>query len=422
MTASNPTAGEPINPNDKPGGATYNGSKRPLYFTEQFLVVEDFKDEEHYHLGLSRRHNCCLHTPGVVAGLEVTIEAQPPASGKTELTVGSGIAIDYFGREIILAAPATITFDAPAGTYERFVVIAFKEVKSTDESDTKVPTGGRPGVKRAVQAPALQVTDTDPRTQWPRNLDDDRVVIGKLIKLADKTVGFSASYDRAGARIPTGGVLAFQQAIVDPADANQQAAPPVQAGLDFADGALRIRARVTDPVSLDTTQLVILRTTGNVGIGTTNPDAKLSIQQGVATAKALSVRKDAAGSVGIDFFLDRITAAGPDQSLTIAAKGTGFLLLNPASGPTSGHVGIRTGTLDLSDATAVANAIMSHAPGVKWDKTLPPTPTVFKSLQDEKDAPKPRLIIAGDVIILGRLLVSDITELCGRMWPRTGQA
>src|SRR3977135_94305 len=108
MTASNLAVSEPINPDDKPSGATYNGSKRPLYFTEQFLVVDDFKDEENYHLGLSRRHNRCLHTPGVVAGLEVTIEAQPPPKGATELTVSSGIAIDYFGREIILAAPGTI--------------------------------------------------------------------------------------------------------------------------------------------------------------------------------------------------------------------------------------------------------------------------------------------------------------------------
>jgi hypothetical protein len=444
MTASSPTVGEPIDPNDKPSGATYLGSKRPLYFTEQFLVVEDFKDEEHYHLGLTRRHNRCLHTPGVVAGLEVTVQAQPRASGPTTLTVGSGSAIDNFGREIILAAPATITFDAPGGRYERYVVISFGEVKSTDESDTKVPTGGRPGVKRAVQAPMLHVTDTDPRTQWPRNLDDDRVLIGKLIRDGNKSpVSYQAG---AGARIPTGGALSFQQAVVDPADARQQTAPPVQMGVDFADSALRIRARVTDPVNLDTTRLVIEQATGNVGISTINPAARLTIQQGEANKKALLVSGDGgasiynqAGNAGIDLLPDRITAAVDNQSLTIAARGTGALLLNPAGG----NLGMRTAGLNLANTGEVLLRIIKEYPDPLPDPGRNPHPFlkvpvasgaviketdlkvsdgIFQAMFKESAQPLPRTIITGDVIIVGRLLVTGISEYGGKVFRRGGQA
>jgi hypothetical protein len=264
-----------------------------------------------------------------------------------------------------------------------------------------------------VQAPALQVTDTDPRTQWPKNLDDDPVLIGKLIK-DNKNSPVSILLYQAGTRIPIGSALAFQQAIADPADPNQRTAPPIEAGLDFSDGALRIRARVTDPLSLDTTQLVIQQATGNLGISTTSPDAKLTIQQGDASQKALSVRKDDAGSVGIDFFLDRITAAGTDQSLTIAAKGTGSLLLNPEGG----RLGIHTGALNISDTSKVIAAIAAEkVPDANWNI---PGASVLKALQTEKDAPKPRLVITGDVLIIGRLLVTNITELGGKVSYRAG--
>ena len=432
MTASNPTVGEPINPADKPGGATYTGSKRPLYFTEQFLVVEDFKDAEHYHLGLSHRHNRGLHAPGVVAGLEVTIQAKLPASGETQLTVGGGIALDNFGREIVLAASATIAFDAPAGNYERYVTISFKEVKSTDESDTKVPTGGRPGVKRAVHAPLLQVTDTDPRTKWPRDPDDDTVLIGKLIKDGKTRVRVAPDQAGAGARIPTNGALSFQQTIADPADINQRTALPIQAALDFADGALRIRARVTDPLNLDATHLVIQQASGNVGIGTINPDAKLTIQQSDDSKKALSIY-NAAGDAGIDFLADSITAAGKDQPLKLAVKGAGALLLNPAGGP----VGIRTGALMISDYEAVKKAIRDYqitsnaTPPITnykgsydWETGSGATEGVYYEMKVDsaKGVSRPRLIITGDVIILGRLLVTDISEYGGKMFQRGGRA
>ena len=84
--------------------------ERVNYFDRQFLRVEDFKDEQDYHVSMRRRHNISHHTWGIVAGLEPTI-----VDGS--LYVSPGLAVDGFGRELILEtqqplpAKAFIDFD-----------------------------------------------------------------------------------------------------------------------------------------------------------------------------------------------------------------------------------------------------------------------------------------------------------------------
>jgi hypothetical protein len=176
---------------------------------------------------------------------------------------------------------------------------------------------------------------------------------------------------------------------------------------------------VTDPLSLDTTHLVIQQASGNVGIGTMSPEARLTIQQSEAGKKALSVSGDGgasfnnqAGDLGIDLRADSITAAGANQGLTIAARGTGALLLNPAGG----HLGIRTDKLNLASTADVVAAIESKSP----DPLKKATDGVLTAIKNEA-TPTPRLLITGDVIILGRLLVTDISEYGGKVYRRGGQ-
>jgi hypothetical protein len=366
MSASELTIGEVIKPEEKPKGPTYDGIKRPLYFTEQFLVVEDFRDEEYYHLGQMRRHNRTLHTPGAVAGLDVTVEENKPQPGKTTVAVTSGIAIDNFGREIILKDRWSDSFDTPTGDYSKFVVISFKEVTSKDD----ISKGGKQEVKRAVQAPDVAVIDQ-------LASGSDQVVIYSWTR---KSAVIKGQKVGAGARIPTGGALSFQQAAFDPA--NTTTTPATQARLDFTDKALRIR---------------------------TGTD----------------------GGAGIDFSFDGNTtgigAAGENQSLTIAAKPTGSLLINPDGG----HVGIRTATLDLSDVIRVKRAIYDYPDSKVGRETKPGKDPDGKPVRVVVDATegvyvdldknlKPRLVISGDVIILGRLLVCDISEFGGKIYQRGG--
>ncbi|NEP68638.1 MULTISPECIES: tail fiber domain-containing protein [unclassified Moorena] len=76
--------------------------QRPNYFTSQFLVEKDFNDEQAYHRDMRLRHNSLLHDWGVVEGLEVT------RAGQKKIAVSEGMAIDKYGREIIVLPDCTV--------------------------------------------------------------------------------------------------------------------------------------------------------------------------------------------------------------------------------------------------------------------------------------------------------------------------
>jgi hypothetical protein len=76
--------------------------ERGHYFFGQALGVDDFQAEQDYGLGKHRRHHRFLHGWGVVCGLGVTGDA-----GGT-VTVQPGLAVDPWGREVVVAAERTL--------------------------------------------------------------------------------------------------------------------------------------------------------------------------------------------------------------------------------------------------------------------------------------------------------------------------
>jgi hypothetical protein len=72
-------------------------TRRVHYFDRQYLRQPDFADEQAYQIALRRRHNIAQHIWGIVSGLEITVEEQ-------SLGIRPGMAIDGYGREIVLAA------------------------------------------------------------------------------------------------------------------------------------------------------------------------------------------------------------------------------------------------------------------------------------------------------------------------------
>lgn len=86
---------------------TGNTISRVHYFDKQFLRVDEFRDEQLYQLALRRRHNVAEHTWGIVSGLEIANEAGA-------LVVRSGMAIDGYGRELVLADKQRL----PLGTFD----------------------------------------------------------------------------------------------------------------------------------------------------------------------------------------------------------------------------------------------------------------------------------------------------------------
>jgi hypothetical protein len=79
---------------------------RVHYYDQQFLRTQDFQDEQSYLLGLHRRHNLSAHIWGIVAGL--TIDKDKEKS----LAVQPGLAVDGYGRQLVLAYPQKLSPDA----------------------------------------------------------------------------------------------------------------------------------------------------------------------------------------------------------------------------------------------------------------------------------------------------------------------
>jgi hypothetical protein len=74
--------------------------KRLRYYEKQYLRTQDFQDEQAYHIEMRRRHSIAHHSWGIVTGLEIQ---QDPTS--KIWTVQVGMAVDGYGREIVVFAP-----------------------------------------------------------------------------------------------------------------------------------------------------------------------------------------------------------------------------------------------------------------------------------------------------------------------------
>lgn len=80
--------------------------RRVRYHQGQYLGADDMAAEQSYHRDMRRRHNIGPHTWGVVVGLGMEIEDE------TRLWVEPGMAVDGFGREIVVLAQIELGPDA----------------------------------------------------------------------------------------------------------------------------------------------------------------------------------------------------------------------------------------------------------------------------------------------------------------------
>src|SRR5687768_10717077 len=87
-------------------------TKRVRFFDHQFLRVDEFADEQAYHIARRRDHNRGFHTPGVVEGLEVV---WTNTAAELLIDVEPGWATDDEGRELVLGTRREELDIAPAG-------------------------------------------------------------------------------------------------------------------------------------------------------------------------------------------------------------------------------------------------------------------------------------------------------------------
>lgn len=118
--------------------------KRMRYFDQQLLVLDDFTDEQAYHIAMRQRHNQLLHTPGIARGLEVN------RTGVKEVKVKQGMAINEQGQEIVLDEESeAIKLDEFASGDKILITIRYKTVEDA-------PTGDPPQNRRILEKSELK--------------------------------------------------------------------------------------------------------------------------------------------------------------------------------------------------------------------------------------------------------------------------
>lgn len=103
---------------------------RPRYRERQVLRAADLETQQSYLIEAHRRHNIAQHGWGIVRGLEIV--------DVPELVVQPGVAVDGYGRELIVPEPVRI----PAGVFNELGDDAVDVWLVYDLADANVPQRG----------------------------------------------------------------------------------------------------------------------------------------------------------------------------------------------------------------------------------------------------------------------------------------
>jgi hypothetical protein len=109
------------------------------YFERQYLGAADLEDQQTYLRDMRRRHNVGHHTWGIVTGLDLVEVPVPGDPTAVSIFIQPGMAIDGFGREIIVMAPVQLD----AALFASFNDDNYHAVWiSYDQVQAQPPTGG----------------------------------------------------------------------------------------------------------------------------------------------------------------------------------------------------------------------------------------------------------------------------------------
>ena len=225
--------------------------QRVRFYDGQFLGSQDFVDAHRYHIDRLRRLLDHMVVPGVAYGLTVTTTAA------WTLKVSPGTAVDGRGRLVVLAAAAE-GLDVPREHQGKTidVAIVYGEVEDRIQGGSSEEAGTR-GATRIREQPGFEFY---PAGEAPKRAD--AVPLARISVAGDGSCGFSNPDPVrrfAGFRLPTlGGAAPILRS-----------GGPVRPALIDAEGSLAV--------------------TGDVGIGTRDPAAKLDVE-GLTRVQQLHVR------------------------------------------------------------------------------------------------------------------------------------
>ena len=143
--------------------------ERLNYYEGEYLGAADFQAEQEYHRDMRRRHNIGPHTWGIVTGLDVAQFLNGGANNEVDVYIQPGVAVDGFGREIVVLSPYELTTDLFADFPSKqtlSVWIGYVQQMINPNADTCAAVGQTNAFSR-VQETFQIVVDPIPPTSDP---------------------------------------------------------------------------------------------------------------------------------------------------------------------------------------------------------------------------------------------------------------
>lgn len=157
--------------------------ERLNYYEGEFLGAADFQAEQDYHRDMRRRHNVGQHTWGIVSGLDLVQvlnggTTPPPGNLPTvDIYLQPGVAVDAFGREIVVLNKTQLTQDLFAsfgnltGLQTMYLWISYAQLMLQPPSDACTQINQPNSFGRVQEAFALTVTNE------PNGPTDDTIIV-----------------------------------------------------------------------------------------------------------------------------------------------------------------------------------------------------------------------------------------------------
>jgi hypothetical protein len=280
--------------------------KRVRYFDGQFLQDQDFVDEQNYQLDREHRHNRLLHGPGITEGLAVT------SAAPNQVTVAPGTAIDSDGRQLVLAQATTVDLPGADFNDKQGVELFLSYLESAEDPQT---VGGSQDFTRWLERPALTAlgpggtySGTAPPVLLAKMALDHtgRVAMDNTVRSYSGLRLPGAAADAATLRATSGGPVDLAGSLAVDGSVgigNPNPAYPlhlavgkalrIEGGSGSSDSAAYFSFGGSGAFSIDAPGVpsgrFVVQNSGNVGVGTANPGAKLEVAGGGGTSVDLVV-------------------------------------------------------------------------------------------------------------------------------------
>jgi len=280
--------------------------KRVRYFDGQFLQDQDFIDEQNYQLDREHRHNRLLHGPGIADGLTVT------STTPNQVTVAPGTAIDSDGHQLALAQATTVDLPAADFNDKQGIQLYISYLESAEDPQA---VGGSQDFTRWLERPQLTAVvpghdyagTAPPVLLASLALDNaGRVAVDSTVRSYAGLRLPGAAADAVTLRATSGGPVDLAGSLTVDGNVgigNPSPAYPlhlatgkvlrIEGGANASDSATYLSFGGNGAFGIDApgtpSGRFVVQNTGNVGIGTAGPGAKLEVAGGGGTSVDLVV-------------------------------------------------------------------------------------------------------------------------------------